>query len=635
MENDQAAFRSIDSAEIEDICRQLCTLADPVGATHIATDSENALVQKFALAANFSLDVARRAVRNSNEAIAELRKIHRIARIGSWRVVAEDRFTTWSDEMHALVGSDPQSFIPSLDALLQLVAPSDRASFEARLVATIEDGQGATFEFRGAESGDEQRWFWTDMQPEPDDEGRVFSVHGICQDVTERKSAFERIRHLARHDPLTGLANRAHLSERLEHILAEAVRRREQVAVLLFNLDQFKSVNDVYGHAAGDEVLREIARRLSSHVRDTDIVARIGADEFVVIQTAGQQPDAAQRLAQRLLDEVVTPTVLTNQAELPLSASIGIAYAPDDATTQDDLLARADRALGWVKREGRNTFATYHRSMERAGKERQRLEHDLRLALQHGEFSLVFQPMLCTRRNRFVGFEALLRWHSPVHGNVSPEIFIGIAETIGIMAPLGAWVLRTACAEAAGWSSPLKIAVNVSPIQFQQERLAETITETLAETGLAPERLEIEVTESLLIKNPERTFETLRQIKALGVRIAMDDFGTGYSSLATLRAFPFDKLKVDRSFVKDLGEGSESLAIINAILGLGRGLRLPVVAEGVETEAQAAILRRCGADELQGYLLGKPSPIERFSLLTGARAVPGLPVTIGQSRLAC
>jgi diguanylate cyclase (GGDEF)-like protein len=633
MVSDQTTYQPVDTADIEEICHQFCNFADSVGPRTITTGSPHPLIQKFALAANFSLDVARRAVNASAEAIKELRRIHRIARIGSWRVIIEGGHTLWSDEMHDLVGDDPRHFVPRFESLLDLFAAADRPQFEAAFNTVIALKQGTTIEARGNETIGPERWFWTDMQPECDAGGAIFAVRGICQEVTERKSAFERIRHLARHDSLTGLANRSHLSEQLEHILAEAARRRETVAVLCFDLDGFKSVNDLYGHAAGDEVLREMAKRLTGHVRETDIVARIGGDEFVVVQVCGQQPEAAQSLARRLLDEVMGNMVLKGQAEIALSTSIGIAYYPDDASTATDLLAHADRALYWIKSEGRNNFAAYDRSMEREYQERRKLEHDLRLALQRGEFSLVYQPMFCTRMDQFKGFEALLRWNSPVHGPVSPEVFIGIAESIGIMGSIGAWVLRTACTEAARWANPLKIAVNVSPIQVQQGNLADIVSDTLVATGLAPERLEIEVTESLLIRNPERALATLRQIKALGARIAMDDFGTGYSSLATLRAFPFDKLKVDRSFVRDLSEGSESMAIINAILGLGRGLRLPVVVEGVETELQAAILRRCGCDELQGYLLGRPMPIDRFDNITQHTTEPDAPTQLFLSPL--
>jgi len=616
MPDDQARPPWIDPADIEDICQQFFNLSDRPGAGTIVATSRHPLIQKFALAANFSLDLARRAARTSAESIRELKKIHRIARIASWRVLTAHHDTIWSDEMHEMFGCDPDRFVPGFDAMIHLFAPPDAHDFESAFHDVVARGQGVAIELRGNETSGADRWFWIDMQPEHDSNGEVFAVRGICQDITERKSAFERIRYLSRHDQLTGLSNRAHLGEQLVPILAAAARRRDSVAVLCIDLDGFKSVNDLYGHAAGDDVLREIARRLSRHIRDTDILARSGGDEFVVIQIGGNQPDAATSLARRLLTEASTSLVLGGQAEIALSTSIGIALYPEDGTTPDDLLAHAARALHIVKSDSPNNFARYDSSMERTGQDRRKFEHDLRLALQRDEFSLVYQPILCAHHGAFKGFEALLRWNSPLHGPVPPDIFIGIAEAIGIMGPLGAWVLRTACTEAATWPNPLKIAVNVSPIQIQQGNLAATIADILAETGLAPGRLEIEVTESMLIRHPERALETLRQIKALGVDIAIDDFGTGYSSLATLRAFPFDKLKVDRSFVRDLDEGSESLAIINAILGLGRGLRMPVVVEGVETQTQADILRRCGCDEMQGYLLGRPSAIERFTTIT-------------------
>jgi len=328
--------------------------------------------------------------------------------------------------------------------------------------------------------------------------------------------------------------------------------------------------------------------------------------------------EQAGKLAARLLESVMEPMVPPGLHEIALSASIGIGLYPRDAPDALTLLARADRALNWVKRDGRNNFAFYATTMERDDQLRQRLEHDLRLALHRAEFALVYQPVVCAHRHVVSGFEALLRWHSPTHGTVPPLHFIPLAESIGLMGQIGAWVLRTACTEAASWQNKLKIAVNVSVVQFQQGRLPDLIEQVLQETGLEPGRLEIEITESMLIRETDRTLEVLRRIKALGVRIAMDDFGTGYSSLATLRTFPFDKLKVDRSFVQDLaeppnGEPAGPLAIINAILGLGRGLRLPVVVEGVETEAQAEILRRCGCDQMQGYLLSRPLPIERFA----------------------
>jgi predicted signal transduction protein with EAL and GGDEF domain len=367
-------------------------------------------------------------------------------------------------------------------------------------------------------------------------------------------------------------------------------------------------------------VLRAVAGRLQRYARSTDILARVGGDEFVVIMP-GASAAQATKLATRLLEAVMELLVPPGSHEIALFASIGIGLYPRDAADAADaagLLARADRALNWIKREGRNNFALYATTMERDDQRRQRLEHDLRLALHRGELSLVYQPVVCAHRHVVSGFEALLRWNSAEHGAVPPAHFIPIAESVGLMGQIGTWVLRTACREAAGWQNKLKIAVNVSVVQFRHGRLPDVIQQVLRETRLEPERLEIEITESLLIRETDRTSEALLRIKALGARIAMDDFGTGYSSLATLRTFPFDKLKVDRSFVQDLaeppnGEPAGPLAIINAILGLGRGLCLSVVVEGVETEAQAEILRRCGCDQMQGYLLSRPLPIENFT----------------------
>jgi predicted signal transduction protein with EAL and GGDEF domain len=300
---------------------------------------------------------------------------------------------------------------------------------------------------------------------------------------------------------------------------------------------------------------------------------------------------------------------------------------PDDAETPEGLLSHAGQALDQAKRCGRNGLALYDRRMEQDQRARYRLEQDLRLALQKQELKLVYQPLFAAESRVVTGFESLLRWSSAEHGAVSPDVFIPIAEANGLMGEIGEWVLRAACKEAARWAIPLRIAVNVSPVQIQQGGLAETIEAILQETGLSPARLEIEITETILLKDTERAISTLQRIRRLGVQIAIDDFGTGYSSLATLRAFPFDKLKVDRSFIKDLGETHDALAIVEAILGLSRGLRLPVVAEGVETEAQVEILRRCGCDEMQGYLLSHPLPIDRFIELVGPpipAAVPAL-----------
>ena len=548
--------------------------------------------------------------------------LHQRARIGEWSALRDETapaglLVCWSMALKSLIGGNPAAFRPTLGAVSSLLASEAPECLTAAIRAVLKTGADARLETTASLGDGPRRCWWHHLSALRDPDGAIIGISAICQDVTEWQAEHAQRQHFAWHDPMTGLANRSRLAERLAALVDEAAARDRTVGALRIDLDNFKLVNDLYGHSAGDSVLREVAGRLQRHCRSSDLLARTGGDEFVVIMP-NCSAEQAGKLAARLLESVMEPMVPPGLHEIALSASIGIGLYPRDAPDASGLLARAERALNWVKRDGRNNFAFYATTMERDDQLRQRLEHDLRLALHRGEFSLVYQPVVCAHRHVVNGFEALLRWHSPIHGTVPPAQFIPLAESIGLMGQIGAWVLRTACAEAAGWQNKLKIAVNVSVVQFQQGRLPDLIEQVLQETGLEPERLEIEITESMLIRETDRTLEVLRRIKALGVRIAMDDFGTGYSSLATLRTFPFDKLKVDRSFVQDLaeppnGEPAGPLAIINAILGLGRGLRLPVVVEGVETEAQAEILRRCGCDQMQGYLLSRPLPIERFA----------------------
>jgi diguanylate cyclase (GGDEF)-like protein len=618
----------IDPAEIDRL-HQTFIHASADLARDLHAGADNPAIRRFNVAAGMAFDVARRSIRCANEALEDLRTIHRIARIGNWRVRLDDHLTFWSEDMHELFGTDPEHFVPLFDVLTGQMDEADRATFLSTFRTVAETGQAAAAEIRirGAEEG-ARRWFWIDMRPEADEAGAIVAVRGICQEITDRKVALERIRYMSSHDPLTNLVNRTHLLERLDQILGEARRRRENVALLTFDIDDFKGINDLFGHAVADSVLREIAGRIARQVRESDLVARIGGDEFVVVQAGCEQPELVETLARRLLRAIAEPIVLADGREIGISASVGIALHPFDGMTPGALLAHSSQALHVIKKDRPNTLGFYDASIQSEWQKRRALEQDLRLALQHRELSLVYQPMFCMRSSLCSGFEALLRWHSPTHGPVSPDLFIGLAESIGLMEEVGTWVLREACAEAARWAVPLTIAVNVSPIQIQQGDLASVITETLNTTGLPPNRLEIEVTESMLIRNFDRAVDTLQRIKALGVGISIDDFGTGYSSLATLRAFPFNKLKIDRSFVRDLAEESESLAIINAVLGLGRGLRLPVVVEGVETERQADILRDCGADAIQGYLFGRPSPISAYSTITDPRMAAGRRVAV-------
>ena len=557
-----------------------------------------------------------RAIESFHVAAGEVRRLrdelleaHGIARLGSWRWPVGACLFEWSDAMYAMAGRDPAFFTPTVEALAELVHADDRAALRAMLERVREARRAESREFRRAVSDGAARWCWIEARPERDATGQVIALRGVYQDVTERVLTAEHIRQLAYSDALTGLANRSLLDERMNSVLASARRRGAQVAVHCLDLDGFKAVNDLHGHAAGDALLRLVAARLQQNVRETDTVARLGGDEFVIVQVDVADAAEAQSLAARITAALEEPFTLGADVSASVAVSIGIALFPDDALNADALLEHAGNALYRVKHEGRGGYAFYRAEMDAEQHERRVLEQELRLALARNQFSLAYQPQVSARDGAIVGFEALIRWQHPELGALSPTRFIPLAEASGAIVPIGAWALRAACREAASWPQRLRIGVNVSPIQVRQGDLAALVRTVLAETGLAPERLELEVTESLLLDTTEKTLECLRQIKALGVRVVMDDFGTGYSSLASLQAFPFDKIKLDQRFVRELEVSPQASTIVHAVLGLGRGLGLPVTAEGVETEAQAAALRAAGCDELQGYLIGRPGPI--------------------------
>lgn len=434
------------------------------------------------------------------------------------------------------------------------------------------------------------------------------------RDISERQRAEARIRFLAHHDPLTGLANRTLFTDRLAEVLTEAPHLGTSVAVLCFDLDRFKAVNDLLGHRAGDQLLQTIARHLRREVPSTDIVARLGGDEFAVVLTLSPQPAAAASLAERLLQRVDQPFDLDGQC-VSVGLSIGIATFPNDGQTGDALLKNADIALYRAKAEGRRKALFFHGAMADALRERQALEHDLRLAMDRNELAIHYQKICESCTMRTIGFEALMRWTHPARGQVPPAEFIPIAEECGLIVPMGLWALETACREATTWPSDWHLAVNLSPVQFRQAGLTADVAAILHRTGLAAERLELEVTEGLLIDDIDAALAMLEGLKALGVRLVLDDFGTGYASLGNLQRFPFDKLKIDRSFIRDLGETPEASAIVQAIVALSRSLRLDVTAEGVETETQLHLLRQQQCSELQGFLFGRPVPPTEITLM--------------------
>jgi diguanylate cyclase (GGDEF)-like protein/PAS domain S-box-containing protein len=427
----------------------------------------------------------------------------------------------------------------------------------------------------------------------------------VYEDITERHRAEESIAHMARHDALTQLPNRVLLREKMAEGLAR-VEQGESMAVFYLDLDNFKGVNDTLGHPIGDKLLGVIAERVRDTLAEGDTIARLGGDEFAVLQ-GNSSVEEAGNLARRLVEVVSEPVEIDGQ-EINSGVSIGIALAPDDSNVADHLMKCADLALYRAKAEGRGTFRFFEPDMDARIQARRALEVDLRRALQAGEFSLAFQPQIGLATNNLTAMEALLRWTQPERGAVPPSEFIPLAEEMGLIVPLGEWVLREACKEAARWPDPIKVAVNLSPVQFRNRGLVATVTQALAAARLSPRRLELEITEAVLLQNDEMTLAMLHQLRQLGVRISMDDFGTGYSSLSYLRSFPFDKIKIDRSFIKDIDRNRDSAVIIKAIAGLGSSLGIETTAEGVETEEQLEIVRRAGCTEVQGYLVSKPLP---------------------------
>lgn len=431
------------------------------------------------------------------------------------------------------------------------------------------------------------------------------------EDVTERHKAQARVAHMARHDSLTDLPNRTLFREKMGEGLNQVAIAGGAMAVLCFDLDNFKTVNDRLGHAAGDRLLRWVAARLKENVGEHDTVARLGGDEFAVLQR-GPQPQSAQRLARCLVEIIGHPPPLESQS-IHVGVSVGIAIAPDHGLDADELMKCADLALYQAKAKGRGAYQLFEPEMEEAARSRHALEHDLRGALEADQFHLVFQPQVRLDTTELTGFEALLRWKHPSRGFVSPAEFIPIAEENGLIVPIGEWVLRTACATAASWPD-VTVAVNLSPVQFRSRELVTMVTSALAETGLPPQRLELEVTETALLDDSEATIEILHQLRALGVRASLDDFGVGYSSLSYLRKFPFDRIKIDRSFVGTLGESPESIAIVRTIASLGSVLGVETTAEGVETIEQLDFVRACGCTAVQGYYFGKPCPAAEVGL---------------------
>ncbi len=453
-----------------------------------------------------------------------------------------------------------------------------------------------------------RKWALANMRAVRDADGNTVLLEGTVEDITDRKVAEERVQFLAYYDALTGLPNRMLLQDRLAKALAGARRRNEKVAVLFLDLDRFKIINDSLGHNFGDLLLQDVAERLKNWARAQDTVARIGGDEFVIVLTAISDVPSAAIAAERILEAMTAEFVIQGRT-FTVNCSIGISVFPEHGIDSETLIKNADAAMYCAKENGRNVFRFFTEEMNAQVVERLTLEHGMRLAMDNKELFLMYQPQIDIASGRIVGVEALLRWRHPQLGLVPPDRFIRVAENSGLIVPVGEWVLRTACEEARKWQDrnlEVSVAANVSAVQFRQKGFCEMVEKVLLQTGLAPQYLELELTESLLLSNAEMTIPVLRNLKAMGLTLAIDDFGTGYSSLSYLRQFPVHKLKIDRSFIQNVAVNPDDAAITAAIISMGKSLGLRVIAEGVEDEAQMSFLRAHRCDEIQGYYFSRP-----------------------------
>ncbi len=549
------------------------------------------------------------------------------------------------DRLHVAVSNMPVGLC-MFDAEHRLIVCNSRYAEIYQLPAELTD-PGTTFgeivDYRrrnGIDGGDDPAQYFAHCVklehggvPDPIfcelNDGRIISVAyqllenngwvATHEDVTEKHQAETRIRHMARHDPVTDLPNRVLFKEQLEEAL-ERVSPSEQLAVLCLDLDEFKNVNDTLGHPIGDGLLQAVAERLRELVQPTDAIARFGGDEFAIVQSGLEQPMNAAALAQVAIEAFREPFEIEGH-QVVIRTSIGVAVAPTDGENAEILLRHSDMALYQAKNDGRNTYRFFEPEMDARLQARRALELEIRGALAKGEFVLYYQPVFNLRSNRVSTLEALIRWQHPVRGTILPSEFIPLAEEIGLIVPIGEWVLRQACFDGAKWPEDVRIAVNLSPVQLRDKRLIETVIGAIAASKLPPNRLELEITEGVLMSDRGATLSTLQKLRALGVRIAIDDFGSGYSSLRYLRSFPFDKIKIDRSFIDGVVTDANSLAVIRAVVLLSASLGVETTAEGVETAVQLECIRIEGCTEVQGFMCGRAQPPTEVPALFGARAV--------------
>ena len=571
------------------------------------------------------------AINRLNESQRRLSNAQRIGEMGDWVWDVQRNRIVPSDQAWRIFGHTAAE--PPLDreSYLRMMHPDDTERVRKAFERSVENGDAFAIEHRVVQASGATRHLHQQVEViERDASGRALQLAGAVHDITRRKDTEEQIRRLAYFDTLTGLPNRLLFTEQLHKALADAKREGQQVAIMFVDLDHFKRVNDTLGHGAGDELLRVVSARLAHSVRPLDVIvrdssqregnsiARLGGDEFILMLSELHGATDAAAVARRLVAALTEPVVI-QCTELYISASVGIAMYPYDGVDIDTLLMNADTAMYRAKEAGRGGFQFYERSMNARALERLVMEAMLRRALERNEFVLHYQPRISLETGCIVGAEALIRWQHPERGLVSPREFITLAEETSLVIPIGDWALAEVCRQSAAWQAqgvkPVPVAVNLASTHLRERNLPDLVTRVLQNNNLAPRLLEIEVTESILMADPELSVETARRLKEIGVHLSIDDFGTGYSSLSYLKKLPISALKIDQSFVRDLATDPDDAAIISAIIAMAHSLKLKVVAEGVETEAQRAFLKEHGCDEFQGYLISRPVEAKEFALL--------------------